>query len=1141
MTIYSVMKKAVLIGLLVVTATALHAQDKLAAEFASPPDEARPHTWWHWMNGNISREGITADLEAMKRAGIRGATIFNVDQQVPPGPVKFLSEPWWEMNLFAAQEAKRLGLTLGVANCAGWSSSGGPWVTPEHAMKMVVTSETVIHGGGPVQVSLPQPPTLLNYYRDIAVLAFPRASLEAVKMTDFQPKITASVPDFDGAALLDASTKTMAALPVPAPDKPQYIQIEFPEPYTVRSVELLPGMEADESAGELQSSADGVTYKKVAALPQLIDRYLQPWESGAMAWQRFGVPETTARFFRLVFLKSGSRWRTLSLAELELSPSVRIDNPAGKTFRQPCYGLTRMGEKLPAGQVIDPEMLIDLTDKFNKKGQLNWDPPVGEWVVLRIGFTAINRNNHPAPQGGGGLEIDKLSREAAHFHWSAYVEKLKQKFGPLWGSTVNEVLIDSYEVGMQTWTPKFREEFRRRRGYDLIPWMPALTGRIISNVDLTERFLWDYRLTLADLMAENYYDTMAELARKSGVKLASEPYGNGPFEGMRSGRNAGIIMGEFWVGDANPVKENLRTIAATAHIYGKRIVGAEALTSRTKWADHPRLLKPYADIAFANGINYFELHRFVHQPWMKYEPGLSLGPFGSHLDRTNTWWEQSGGWIDYLARCQLLLQQGLPVVDGLYFTGEGAPTEAWTPLTMPVGYAFDRINADALLTRVSTKDGRLVLPDGMSYRVLVLPARKMISPEILRKLKTLAEAGALIIGPKTETAPGFSSLAQREGETRQLAAEIWGNGRIRDAKSMAEVLDGVKLPPDFECDTPTAKLTWTHRSASGREIYFVANGEERLLTTNLTFRVRGKVPEFWYADTGRTERVALYTEVDGRTRVSVRLDPHGSLFVVFREASSKDHPISFAREGAATTDAVFPDGTLRAGPAGRTELETWTQGRYTIVLANGGVAKMEVTSVPAPVEIKGPWQVQFQSGRGAPAAAVTFEKLIPWNEHSDSGVKYFSGTATYRVEVDLPDTMIGPGRRVYLDLGRVEVLAGVKCNGRDLGVAWKKPYVVELTGAAKAGRNELELTVTNLWPNRMIGDEQLADDSPRERESLKQWPDWVLKGQPSPTGRFSFASWRFYKKDNPLLPSGLIGPVRVMPSVTQTVVPSTVP
>lgn len=1108
-------------------------EDKLLAEFSSPPDEMRPHTWWHWMNGNISKEAITADLEAMKRVGIRGVTLFNVDQRCPQGPVTFLSEPWWDVTLFAAQEANRLGLTMGTANCPGWSSSGGPWITPEHGMKVVVTSEITVRGGGVVSVTLPQPQTNLNFYRDIAVVAFPTPSTELATTTDAIPKITASTPDFKGEALLDGDAKTKSAIPIPVKDKPQYIQWEFEQPFTLRSITVLPANEADECRGEIQSSEDGVRFTTIGTFS--IGRYLQPNVPGSLAWHRYGVKETTARFFRLMFTKSGMTWTTISLAEVSLSPCLMLNDLAGKAFFERVDQLKPMWRDIPADQVIDSQQIVDLTDRMNPQGKLNWDSPTGEWTILRVGYTTIMRNNHPAPARGSGLEIDKLSREAAKVHWDAFMDKMAQKLGPLWGKTVNEVLIDSYEMGSQNWTPKMRGEFTRRRGYDLIPWLPTLTGRIVVSADQTDRFLWDFRRTLADLMAENYYDCFGGMARKSGVKLASEPYGNGPFEDMRSGRSADLVMGEFWAPDMTAIKPNLRMISSVAHTYGKKIAGAEALTSRSKWTDHPRYLKPCADTAFTNGINYFELHRFVHQPLNRL-PGISLGGFGSHLERTNTWWEQSSSWIDYLARCQVMLRQGLFVADILYFTGEGTSPNAKHAWNLPLleGYNFDTVNADVVLNRLKVKDGRLVLPDGMSYRVLVLPPGKEMTPALLHKLKELVTAGAVIVGPKPEQSPSLSGYPASDAEVKQLADELWGQGKIREVKSLQEVFASLLVGPDFEVAEKQSRVTWTHRTQGGREIYFLANGKDEWLQTDVFFRVNGKVPEFWYPDSGKVVPVPVYEEAGGRTRVPLRLDPFGSVFVIFRPRSTAEHPVALTRaEGVANQGGTFPDAQLNVA-TGKLALEAWTSGHYSVATAAGKSAKVDVASVPSPVDLNGPWELSFAPKAGAPEK-VTLEKLISWSEHSDPGVKYFSGTATYRKSFDVPEAMLTAGNKIYLDLGRVEVLASVKLNGKELGVLWKKPYVVEVTGVVKAGKNELEIAATNLWPNRMIGDEQLPDDSPREKEWLKQWPEWITANKPSPTGRFTFTSWRFYKKDDPLLPSGVLGPVTIRASVVRPV------
>ncbi len=510
--------------------------DALEAGFRRPPDSARPHTWWHWMNGNITKEGITADLEAMKRVGVGGAQIFNVDCGIPAGPVRFLSPEWKEMTAHAIREAARVGVGLSVHNCAGWSSSGGPWVRPEQAMQTVVVKEVPVRGPAAFAEVLPRPEARAGHYRDIAVLAFP-------------------------------------------------------------------------------TPAGG-------AAPAIED-----------------LPAKTAQ--------------------------VRGDPP-------PSDARDRAG----AGAAVPRDRITDLTGRLGGDGRLAWDVPPGDWTILRVGHTPTGATNRPAPPEGAGLEVDKMSREAMDaFFREGMMAAVLEAAGPLAGTALRDALIDSYEVESQNWTPRFREEFRARRGYDLLPLLPAFAGRVVDSPAVTERFLWDLRRTVADLYAENYYGRFAELCRERGLTFSVEPYGNGPFDDLQVGGLADIVMGEFWAGGV--MDGSSKVAASAAHTHGRRIVGAEAFTAapeRGRWTNTPASLKVSGDLAFCAGINRLIFHRWAHQPWTDRFPGMTMGPWGFHFERTNTWFEQSAAWLDYLARCQFLLQEGRYAADVCYFAGEGAPT-----------------------------------------------------------------------------------------------------------------------------------------------------------------------------------------------------------------------------------------------------------------------------------------------------------------------------------------------------------------------------------------------------------------------------------------------------------------------------------
>jgi hypothetical protein len=1073
------------------TAFAAEPSDDLARGFAVPPDSARPHTWWHWMNGNITKEGITADLEAMRRVGIGGAQIFNVSERIPEGPVAILSPQWLDLIHHAAVEADRLGIELCFHNCPGWANSGGPWIRPEHGMQTVVTSETQAKGPAHFDNYLSQPATKAGYYRDIAVLAFPTPS--------------------------------------------EQVQIDKPNP------KILAGAE----------------YK---------------------------------------------------------------------------YGLQPDPKTIPAAAVVARDRIVDLTSSMAADGKLAWEVPAGDWTILRIGHTPTGRTNHPAPKSGTGLECDKLSREALDAHWAGGVEPVLKILGPLAGKSVNNCLIDSYEVGNNNWSPRFRDEFIKRRGYDPIPFLPVLSGRYVESGEVTERFLWDFRRTIGDLFAENYFGYFGDLCHKHGLKFSVEPY-EGPFECLQAGAKADIIMGEFWVGASGGVSNSVKLAASVGHTHGIRVIGAESFTARPtngKWLQHPGSLKMQGDLVWCTGVNRFIFHTYAHQPWMDKVPGMTMGQWGTHFGRFNTWWEQSRDWLAYVARSQYLLQQGRCVADVLFFGGEASPGgNVFRQDLKAKGYDYDAVGTD-LMPALSVKDGLISTRSGGTYRVLVLPESTWMTPALARKVRDLVEAGAVVIGPKPQKSPSLSDYPACDAEVAKIADEVWGTtpgehafgkGRIFWSSPVEDVLASLGVKPDFAALGSEAKPAYIHRAADAANIYFVSNQKRSPESMDCAFRVTGRLPELWDAETGSIQPAPIWRVEDGRTIVTLDFEQTGSIFVVFRQvaAAPSDPIIKMTRHGNIPVaqhtpkleirQAIYgnfskPDGTkvdvtaklnekvkdgmlqmsafndlagdlaptpttpkvvnelhveyavdgvvqsaeFRDGhelllpedvqslspPAPRLLLEDGqlrliaaNAGRYTFTTASGAEKTATIESLPEPVEVTGSWELTFPAGRGAPPRA-TFDRLMSWPEHADAGIKYFSGTATYRKTIAIPAASMGKDRTLQLDLGNVKEIAEVRLNGQDLGILWKSPFRVDITRAAKAGDNELEVRVTNLWPNRLIGDEQLPDDCEWNGIVLKSWPDWFLKGTPRPVPeRVTFTTWKHWTKDAHLLPSGLLGPVEL--------------
>jgi alpha-L-rhamnosidase len=830
-------------------------------------------------------------------------------------------------------------------------------------------------------------------------------------------------------------------------------------------------------------------------------------------------PPVVAGFYRdvavLAFPTPAGKARVADIEEKALYHRGHFSSEAGV---KPLLPQPAQFPTVPADQVVKRDGIVDLTGRLDATGKLAWDAPAGAWTILRFGHTSTGANTRPAPEPGLGLECDKLDKAALDAHFHDFLGKIVADLGPLTGKSLTALHIDSWEMGPQNWTARFPEEFQARRGYDLRRYLPAMTGRVVDSLEVSERFLWDVRQTVLELITENHAAHLAELAHKNGMRLSIEPYDGTPCDDMTYGARADVPMGEFWY-DTFKSWFSCTEAASIGHTYGRPVVQAEAFTCAwdERWLAHPAILKTLGDWAFCEGINRFVFHRYAHQPWLNREPGMTMGPYGIHYDRTQTWFEMSKAWNMYLSRCQFLLQQGHYVADVAFLKPEASPQVFVAPgLVMPdpnpsnppgrAGYRFDAVNPEVVLTRMDLKDGRLVLPDEMSYRLLVLPVTPAMTPALLRRVVSLVERGATVLGTRPGRSPGLSGYPACDAEVSRLADTLWGDlagasavggrrvglGRVLWGKTTEEVLPEIAGPPDFEVEgrlAGEADLAFIHRTTPGAEIYFVARrGETPLPYAACVFRTE-RVPELWDPETGSLrELVRYYRTGDGRTVVPLQFEGPQSYFIVFRKPIPRDFPNIPGRMSLPTN---FPD-------------------------------RKPVADVP------GPWDLTFPPGWETPAK-VTLDRLASWSDHPDAGVQHFSGTATYHKTLTVPASLIVKGRPLTLDLGNVQVMAEATLNGRDLGIAWKPPYRFDISDAIKPGDNDLVVKVVNLWPNRLIADAQKPADTDRSADGMsKSWPQWLLDGKPSPTGRLTFAAWNPWKGDAKLLPSGLIGPVRLL-------------
>ena len=974
------------------------------SEFVSPSDIAKPQVWYHWQNGHIDKDAITADLESMKNVGIGGFTLFNVAEGVPEGPVKYMSNGWWQLFNHLQKEAKRLNLEMGVMNGAGWSVSGGPWVTPDKAMQEVAWTEKQVEG--PMY--------------------------------------------FDGSL----------EIPIPAL-----------------------GIERD-----MQRN------------PEINKRYYVPrnevrgYYRDIVVWA-FPTPE----------------------GELKGNP-YHIDQWWGKAGFSKLSIYVCDKKNSPDSEIIQTKQMINLTSKMDKNGHLVWNVPAGKWTILRIGYQPTGVQNHPAPPGGRGLEIDKLSSSAVDFYWEKSINQMLKMNGESKEKYISQILVDSYEAGHQNWTHNFDIAFKQKMGYDLKVFLPAIAGRVVGSTKLTEKFLWDYRKVISDMLISNFYDRFAEQCHRNGLTFAAEPYGAfGNTNDFSSGRMVDLPAGEFWVKDGdNGTKNTIKLASSIAHLYNRKLVGVESFTNAgNTFETNPRDIKTQGDYFFCKGVNQYWFHCFTHDPYNKL-PGMTLGVYGSHFNRRNTWWSYSKGWLLYLARCQYMLQQGLSKNDILYYAGEDAPLQ---PISreklkpaIPFGYDYDFCNTE-ILDSIQIIDHQIIIPSGAKYSLLIVRPTEYMRPNILRTLGNLIKEGAFVYLEKPDKTPGIENKVCSLSELRSLSKKIWskkdsqgfyiyGKGRIYSTVDVQSILKYSNLLPDFECeDIENIKkeetlysgngLEYIHKYGGDGDIYFISNQQNHhSVNINALFRIENCLPELWNPMTGELTVAEEYSKIsDGRIKVRLNLEEAGSVFVVFRK------PFTECKK-----------------------------------------ENIKVWNVIDSINFTHPWKVTFASDYENPTE-INMPELVDLSLYPDSTVRYYSGTIIYNNTIYIDPSRLMKNTKFILDLGQVEVISEVFLNGKSLGILWKNPYLMDITSKLVPGNNEIVVKVANQWVNRLVGDQHLPEDcewthntgSTASGMGLTKIPDWVLNNEASPTGRHSFTVWKWpYLKNKQLLPSGLIGPAKIV-------------
>lgn len=1006
--------------------------------FRSIPDSVQTGVYWYWISDNISKEGVARDLEAMKVAGINRAFIGNIGiDGIPYGDHKLLSSEWWEVLHAALKKATELNIEIGIFNSPGWSQSGGPWVKSSQAMRYLASSDTIVAGPGRMQLTLP---SVGKDEQDVCVIAYP-------------------------------------ALDKPVAEKSWAI---------------------NKKSG--QSSSSVLVFDKEATVRTLIYRVNTPFKTTAKLWVKKGgkeellrqfvidrsnpalnvgfvpyapvvisLPETSASQFRLEMSEEGEAAGNVTLTSSSMMERYP-EKSLAKMFQTPLpMWDDYLWEKQPAvsdaSLMVSPDAIKNVTE-FSKNGVLDWEVPEGKWVIRRMAMLPTGVTNSPAAPEATGPEIDKMSKKHVAFHFEAFIGDILKRIPEADRKTFKVVVQDSYETGGQNWTDDMISVFKERYGYDPVPYLPVLEGTVVGNPDISDRFLWDLRRLIADRVSYDYVGGLRDVCHQHGLTTWLENYGHWGFPGefLQYGGQSDEIAGEFWSEGSLGDIEN-RAASSCGHIYGKRRVWAESFTSGgPAFGRYPYQMKQRGDRFFTEGINSSLLHVYIHQPFEDREPGLDAW-FGNEFNRKNTWFSQMDVFTGYLKRCNFMLQRGDYVADVAYFIGEDAPkmTGICTP-ELPAGYSFDYINGEVLLQRASVEDGRIVLPSGMKYRLLVLPQLETMRPEILQKIKELLQAGACVIGPAPKYSPSLSDYPAADRKVQALASELWGDqtesvrtigkGRLfMPATSLQPVLEALNVKPDMRVNSGTPVL-FIHRATDEGDIYFISNQSENPVDINPSFRVAGKLPELWNPLTAEIRLLPEFTCADGVTTVPVRLEGFESSFIIFRK---KGTPVK-------TTARNYP---------------------VKEVLAT-------VTS---------PWQVDFEKGKRGPEEAVTFPALQDWTESTDPSIRYFSGKAIYTNRITLDEL---PQKALYLDLGKVMVMAKVKINGQYVGGVWTTPYRLPVGDFLRKGENLIEVEVVNNWRNRLIGDASLPE---KERGTWTNVNPW--------------------NADSPLQSSGLIGPVEI--------------
>ncbi|MDR0988922.1 MAG: glycosyl hydrolase family 2 [Prevotellaceae bacterium] len=1053
---------------------------KAIVGFETPQDAARTKTWWFHGETETTREGITADLEAFKRVGIGGVVYYDQSHGPAENALPAFAPQWWEMLRFAAEEAQRVGLTFELHIGNGFVA-GGNYIPDSLSMKRLQASQLVVSGGKNLILETTPPPGRNGYYEDVAVLAFPLPRGYGKTSRTQAVHVQSNVPQLNLGPLLHSGYPRLATLSVQQPDQSVDVVWAFEQPFTARSLsyEVQPRGKATTSAtnvpgapqetfvgtgykqlpdiGQLEASDDGIHYRAVCNLKPIY-RAHENWRQKSVSFAA-----VTARYFRL---RLHHWWNTPAPASLNMG-NVVLQGAACINEWEEKAGLFSeyIGKETTplyaADEVIDPSQIINLTDHLGKDGVLQAELPAGEWMVMRFAAVPTGGKTKHGRKNLMGPECDKLSVEAAELQWNRYVGRILDSLRTTGSGHISGIAMDSHEAGAQNWTKRFPEEFLRRRGYDPTPYLPAMMGYVVKDVPTTSGFLYDVRRTIADLISDNYFGPFQRLCTEHGLTFTAQAMGNAlciDADNLQAKSRVDKPQGEFWPihPDGNyDIKES----SSAAHLYGKPIASAEAFTD-AKYTHSPADLKTLADYAYAFGINEFVICASAYQPWLDKQPGSTGGGRQYCLNRNNTWWEESRPFWDYQARCAYLMRQGKSSADLCVYLGENAPVKILTYRLpdIPGGYDFDAFTSDALFTRMQAQAGRIVLPDGVSYRMMILPRDGALTLDALRRIASLIEQGARVYGIKPTGSPSARDVSGQEAY-RRLTDSVWGEtpaaagsnsygkGRIYWGMPLGEALQQAGIAPDValqEGSTKERMIYFAHRTLADAELYFLANRKDQPEANRFTFPVAASYAQLWFPVSGKRFALPVHPAPGGGTTVDLRLMEREACFVVLtNRAEALAPPLSWSQD------------SLR------------------------------------PKQLLG-WTAYFDPAKGG-VGALKMDTLRAWTHYEDPRIRYYSGTVVYqsRFKSDKPKG------RIFLQAGYSGCTAHLFVNGKDAGILWTKPDRVEITDYVHAGENEIEIRLTNTLMNRMLYDAGLP---PNERITYSYPPLSMKEVQLTPSG-----------------------------------------